>query len=312
MTTGVAGEGAVLNRTALAQYQAKREKWMRWYSLDEHEPNSIERQIASMVFLDMTYCILAEARIDTDGASVAAASGFLANFLDHGYVATQVLAIRRLLDNRSDVISVRRLLKDIKKSRHLLTREIYVSHDGLPYDFEGFLHCHSNAVGTLGLSTPLEGAAFIASSRHRNFDLLCGSLAPNRKRDDIINKRVFERLEEWLDTTVAEKLNDLSNRFFAHASEMNSVGSLACSDILLADISEAQRSIIRVEQAITDLLLCIGEKRDVVPRPPIGFLRGLDRPYSAAGAIAGLEEKWRQLAAEKNSWRSGIAEDLFG
>lgn len=54
-----------------------------------------------------------------------------------GYVATQVLAIRLLVDNRGeDVISLRKLLKDVRSNYVLFTRENYVCFDGLPYDYE--------------------------------------------------------------------------------------------------------------------------------------------------------------------------------
>ncbi len=42
----------------------------------------------------------------------------------NGHVATQVLAIRRLMDNGgSDIISLRRLVKDLQSNFHLFTRE---------------------------------------------------------------------------------------------------------------------------------------------------------------------------------------------
>jgi hypothetical protein len=82
---------------------------------------------------------LAVARQKTDEESVVSAqSGLLAHFLDQGYVATQVLAIRRLLDSRKDVFSLRRLLDNITTHQHLITREIYVCNDGLPYDSEAW------------------------------------------------------------------------------------------------------------------------------------------------------------------------------
>ena len=52
-------------------------------------------------------------------------------------MATQVLAIRRLMDDgNSDVISLRRPVKDIRRDFALFTRENYVCFDGLPYDYE--------------------------------------------------------------------------------------------------------------------------------------------------------------------------------
>jgi hypothetical protein len=65
----------------------------------------------------------------------------LAEALFDGHVATQVLAIRRLMDDRNtDIISLRRLVKDLRHSWTLFTRENYVCFDGLPYDYEAVQH----------------------------------------------------------------------------------------------------------------------------------------------------------------------------
>ena len=50
------------------------------------------------------------------------------------------------------------------------------------------------------------------------------------------------------------------------------------SGIALADVDEVHRALVRVERAITDLLLFIGVYRDVVPMPPLGLLKGLEQP----------------------------------
>lgn len=75
-------------------------------------PNNIQQQIFSMIFLDMTYRIVTEPRRDANtDLKFAAKSGLLSHLLDQGYVATQVLAVRRLLGKRKGVISLRRLLR---------------------------------------------------------------------------------------------------------------------------------------------------------------------------------------------------------
>ncbi|MGA7925661.1 MAG: hypothetical protein WCA20_06660 [Candidatus Sulfotelmatobacter sp.] len=129
----------VVDREALVLYRVKRYEWLSWYELRKGDPNTIQQQLFSMMFLDLAYRTLAFARQKTDEDSVVSAqSGLLAHFLDQGYVATQVLAIRRLLDGRKDVFSLRRLLDDITKHQHLITREIYVCNDGLLFDSEGW------------------------------------------------------------------------------------------------------------------------------------------------------------------------------
>src|SRR5258708_4592601 len=41
----------VKDRTALIEYRAKRDEWLRWHELDKDEPNSIQQQLFSMHFL---------------------------------------------------------------------------------------------------------------------------------------------------------------------------------------------------------------------------------------------------------------------
>src|SRR4051794_36993725 len=111
----------VVDRQALALYRDKRYEWLSWYELRKGDPNTIQRQIFEMIFLDLAYRTLALPRQKTDDSpTVAAQAGLLAHLLDQGYVANQILAIRRMLDHRDDVVSVRRLLDDITENRKLL------------------------------------------------------------------------------------------------------------------------------------------------------------------------------------------------
>ena len=300
------------NKEALALYRAKRYEWLSWYELRNDEPNTIQRQLFSMMFLDLAYRTLALAREQTDtDLAVSAQSGLLAHFLDQGYVATQVLAIRRLLDGRKDVFSLRRLLDDITKHQHLITREIYVCHDGLPYDSEGW---HSLPQGVvekiLGIEAP-EFENFVRSQeRHKAFDRLSGISPEARQREDFIRKEVFQELNSWLANSAAEKIIRLSNKFFAHAATPGSRGSLADSGITLAEVDEVHRALVQVERAITDILLFIAVHRDVVPMPPLDLLKGLDQPYTSTDSITKMDELWHQLAAERNQWSKGIADLL--
>jgi len=302
----------VVDHQALALYRDKRYEWLSWYELRKGDPNTIQQQFFSMMFLDLAYRTLAVARQKTDeGSAVSAQSGLLAHFLDQGYVATQVLAIRRLLDRSKDVFSLRRLLDDIGKHRPLITREIYVCNDGLPYDSEAWQSLPLGVEGKIwGIEAPEFGKYLSSRVRHETFDHLSGVSATARQRGDLIREVVFQKLNKWLTNSSAEKLIRLSNKFFAHAATQDSRGSLAYSGIALADVDEVQRALVRVERAITDLLLFIGVHRDVVPMPPLGLLKGLEHPYASAASITKMDQLWDQLVAERNQWAKGITEAL--
>jgi len=85
---------------------------------------------------------------------------------------------------------------------------------------------------------------------------------------------------------------------------------VAATGIALADVDEVHRALVRVERAITDLLLFIGVHRDVVPMPPLGLFKGLEQPYASPDAITKMDTLWDQLAAERDQWAKGIAEEF--
>src|SRR5271163_1931904 len=127
------------NKEKLAQYRQHWLKWMSWYEHRPDEPHSIESQIHQMIFNDLTYRAGVSVRSSIPNeVPISARSPTLAYLIDRGYFFSQVLAIQKLLDDGSDVISVRRFLKDIRRNRAVITREVYVSGDGLPYDFNSW------------------------------------------------------------------------------------------------------------------------------------------------------------------------------
>jgi hypothetical protein len=123
----------VTDRRALESYRAKRATWLSWINADEH--HAIWDVLSGMVWTDVSFRALTQFAIDAENSALH--NTLLTEALIGGHVATQVLAIRRLVDNRGDdVISLRKLIKDIRSHFGLFTRENYVCFDGLPYDYE--------------------------------------------------------------------------------------------------------------------------------------------------------------------------------
>jgi hypothetical protein len=303
----------VLSSTRLTEYRKERAKWLGWYEYRKDEPNNIEGQIIRMIFLDMGYRVLMMPRGEPpQDANIAARNGLLGASLDIGYAATQVLAIRRLLDGRPDVTSLQRLLSDLKKNRSLITRENYVAWDGKPYDPNGWQSLPpSPEIQIYGAEAPGLYGYVISKVRHELFDKLSGVSATKRSRTDLIRVALFDKLKGWLRSVEAEKLILLSHKFYAHAADANSLGSLANAGVLLSDIEKAQKAIVRVERAITDDILFIGVARAVVGMQPLGFLKGLDAPYVTTETIAKMDAHWDELEAERNTWSKGYESDLY-
>jgi hypothetical protein len=298
------------DREALELYREKRYEWLSWYELRDGERNTIQHQIFEMMFYDLAYRTLVVPRQKTD-SMVSAQSGLLTRVLDEGYVAMQILFIRRMLDADKNVFSIRRLLDDITEHRLLITREIYVCHDGLPYNPNSWQGLPQEPMmKCLGIEAPGLGNYLSSKYRHEKFDSLSGISQDQRKRSDRIRTGVFQELKKWLTSSSADKLIRLGNKFFAHAATPDSRGSLQYSGISFVDVDNVQRALVRVERAITDFLLFVGIARDVVPMPPLGLLKGLDAPYTTGDMIQKMEDRWDELVTERNQWSNGIAEDL--
>lgn len=286
----------VKDHSALVEFRRKREEWLsRLWSEDYH---ALERQLIRMIQFDMAYRVLVEARRGSDEAtSGAALNGLLACFLDHCYVETQVLAVGRLTDRRKDVISIRSLLDDVRGHCHLLTRENYVAHDGLPYE--------PRFGSSAGLTTTAsaEGENLTSLIRHQRFDQLSGVSPDRRSRSDSIRCRVFKTIEDYLDEADDDGLKKLRNKFIAHAASPSSRGPavyIGPSFEILEKVANAHRQALYALREIGSLLARF-EKADPVPHPHLGFLNGLDQPYSCV-AIADLQRKWDELSHERRKW----------
>jgi hypothetical protein len=303
----------VFDFTKLRRYKAKRKEWLDWYGFQKGEPNSIEGQIVQMTFEDMSYRMMTKPRVEApQDVNISARSLLLAHMLDVGYAARQVLAIRRLLDKGSHVMSMQRLLNNIKANRHLITRENYVAHDGKPYDPDGYESLPASPdIQMFGVDAPVFFGYLMSGERHKVFDKLSGVPAANRSRTDLISEKIFDRLESWLRSAEAEKLVTLSHKFFAHAADAATRGNLTHASFPFSDVEKAQRAIVRVERAITDDILFIGVAREVVASEPLGFLNRLDSPYVTTEMIAKMDAHWDELKAERNTWSKGYENDLY-
>ena len=116
-----AEECDVLDKERLRQFRDKRGEWISW--LRGHDPHSIWRQITTILWDDVLFRTANDLRrqaLDHPSENVGFNDAVLRLF-DAGFVATQVTAIRRLTDRQpkdrtKGVISLRRLVADIRVS----------------------------------------------------------------------------------------------------------------------------------------------------------------------------------------------------
>ena len=119
-------------RSALIRFRDKRHEWMSWLETDEH--HAIWQTPHATVWTDVAFNAPRGFAEDDENALN---NPLIVEALLKGHLATQVLAIRRLMeDTPKERLSLRKLVTDLKRHRALFTRENYVCHDGLPYDYQ--------------------------------------------------------------------------------------------------------------------------------------------------------------------------------
>ena len=299
-------------RPQVRRFRERLAVWKEWLSEDEH---SIWTQIRRMLWADMVFRTINECRrmAIEDSSGNIQQNAAIASFIDEGYVANQLLAIRRLTekDTRGDAISLLRILEDMKSNADLFTREVYVCHDGLPFDTtparkRELERSARNAKRNGGVSfgyLPMRGPeAFIAAERMQNhFDRLIGASGGAWLRDDKLDPKVFSDLRRNLDCCLS--INRYASKYIAHAADAGSRGELNRGErrITLNRLEVCQRAICKVAAYVHGPLLFIGSV-GLVPLPPFQHLRGLEKAWIGENDLDKIHEYWKSRASEIEAW----------
>lgn len=304
----------VVNKFLLQTFRTKYSEWIEWYADDPH--HSICDQISSMMWNDAAYRSLNEARrFASEQNPSASRNGMLGEFLDRGYVSTQILDLYKItekspLSGPKAVISLRRLIDDMAANRHLLTRENFVSFDGLPFDCDAAREAYYSSLSTEEMRSPhwlpMKGPQGWGMSErvHAAFDQLSGVDPKNRKRHDIMNEKVFQTLSSWLDAPILETLRTHRNKYIGHAADAVSrqVKPLSRLGVSLNEIAEAQRIVIRVANGIGSTVLYHHGVGSPVPTPQFDVFENFDLPLVPEKHMQDLSEWWDAHEREREAW----------
>jgi hypothetical protein len=271
----------VQNKDALRAYREKSAIWYQWFRTDEH--HAIWPQIYSMLVSDITFRTIAYAA-DHDKES-ALHNQLVRQAFTQGYLATQGLAIRRLTDKDRNVVSVPRLLRDVKDNIRLITREVYVAGTGESYDDD-----------------------FRAQMR---FDRISGTRPDRRRRDDRIPIRIIDTIAGWLDIPEIEQVVDWSHKFLAHAADFqrNPVDPSALIPTM-EKIAAAQKAIVLVTEAIWAYVLDMPGHMAIIPVYQFSKFWRFDQFVSSeiVDEAAGI---WNALEEERNGWTQDVHKRLL-
>jgi hypothetical protein len=271
-----------------------------------------------MVWTDVSYRTLRQLVIGQEDRNETGClhNTLIAEQIIQGYVARQVLGIRRLLDKTSGVISLRRLLIDMRSNWPLFTRENYVCHDGLPYDCDAVMVREMAAragKGAFWASTTGPEAWGTSRMAHEQFDRLAGIDPGKRTREDRLPKTLLGTIEGWLDGSGAEELADWSHAYLAHAGGPDRRKQIEEGLVTADKISEAIKTLVRVTEGLSaHVLFAGGRLNGLVSVAQFDQFEHLDEPAVQPGHLGEAPGGWDALSRERDAYAAGVEEELVG
>ncbi len=221
-----------------------------------------------------------------------------------GFLTHQVLLMQKVVDRSLGVISLRNLHKSIQKNRHAITREIYVSGFGCPYEWETALtHSQAECAPEFPISNHAAfGSAMRSSELHKRFDAMSGKEPHQRRREDFISTEYLDSIDNLFKIDALNSLQSLRNNYVAHASEQIALSGAIKPTLSFDDIDTIHQQILLIESILVDQLLSYGVARDVMPHAPLTLMKGLDQPFMSKESATLAEQEFRKTSAEKRSW----------
>lgn len=303
-------ECRVSDKKGLECYRAKRTAWVNW--LDNDEYHAIWPVISQMVWNEVAFNTLAKIA-DADGES-ALNNALVTEVILNGHVAMQVLSIRRLTETNKGVLSLSRLLQDIRRHRKLLTRENYVAFDGLPYDYEEVEeeHFRTHGSGMRWLDRTGPGAFGAARMAHEQFDRLSGISPDQRKRDDRIPAKLIDTIERWITDCGAKDIAAWSHPYLAHAGTPASRQAVACFRVNGAKIGSATKGLARAAEAVSAYLLySSGRMNSLMATPQFNQFDLLANAVLKSSKRVDPSLVWDTLASEYDGSLGEVEQNLI-
>ncbi len=289
----------VHDKKKLALFINKRKEWQRLL-LDSSHP-SVYKQVTHILWNDAIFRKFNEARrltIERNSPNFSL-NGPLLRILDEEFVVFQVMAIRRLTDRKfrdpqKAIISLIRLIDDIKEHKNLLTRENYICCEGTVYAEPDSMDDLSNWVDW--------------KRKQSNFDIMSSISEDKRDRLDKINISLINRLEENL--KVCKVIRKYANKFIAHASDPQTNPEMSEKEkkITLDKLDECYRAIARTASFLGAVLL-YEYPLGGIPTPQYDNLKNLDKAMISKADMHKLRMFWKERFQEVDDWDNNLWPD---
>ena len=298
-------------------FEQRRKLWLD--GLTGQDRNSISRQITSLLWYAAAFEVVNESRRlapppETPGAEPDAVqlSGMLHDLIDFGFVVSQKVGVRRLLDGSSEIDHPKRgvyslvaLLNDMEKHAPLITRKHVFASERLSYDcaalrreFDRIRNQQRASQRAYALPHDLDPSR--CEYRHRQIDWFAGVSPEQRSEDDCVRPDVFQSLRTRVETA-GQKIKESVNKYVAHAATPESRGAAKADAVTLGDLREAQRAIGEVANFLSIDVLG-GPQLGFLPIPQFDQFEYIDRPLVKASAIPHLRDVWDQFEQQVHGW----------
>jgi hypothetical protein len=242
-------------------------------------------------------------------------NGAVHYLIDKCFFNNQLMIIRRLTDKKKDVVSLCKLLNQMKGNCKYLTRRNYfmiLQERGYEYDYSETKKKHDEYVKKnlrMGevIAIP-KGLDWEKSERfHSVFDKLSKSSCGNRKPEDIIDSSFFDKLIDELDC--CENLRDHVDYFVAHSLKPEKIEKIDNKAIRVTfyHLWEAQQIICKITHFVGLYLLGITDY-GLLPFPYGSFLQYIDEPLITKEDKSKLREEENKFRNDIRSWKIDIAD----
>lgn len=256
------------------QLQVYRQTLLRWHKWMFDQRKGIWVIIQQLLLNDAIFRMINQARGMYDDQT-----GFNWLFLesyDFSFIRTQLVMMRSIaLDNKGDIISLRKLVDNIRKHECLITRENFVCYDGFAFD---------------------DLSIWQVDKRHNLFDII--SNTPNRRnRKDLLAKNFVEKLDKNLSNCLS--LLEIINRNITH-NEISKTNSNKSISISLDKLDSCYKEICQLATLISSTFL--NEGISLIPSIPYPASKDFDKPWVLADRLSDLNQFWSDRASEVNKW----------
>lgn len=300
-----------VRRAVLKEYRTFRRKCLE--CLHGAADTSVTNQISDLAWHTAVFRTLNEARRIEPDHSV---NGALWELTTAGYASLMTLGIRKLVDKNPKTDSVWNLISTIERRPELLTREMFVCYDGLPYDYEAVKNADYASLdlrgGGLARRYPTRGPKAWGTSEmmHSAFDKLSDNTT-KRKRSDKIQPSILAVAKKHLSHPAIEKVRTFANGRVAHAQRISET-SRPVPIATYNEIDNALQQIVRVVSVVSSTIFYNEAIGSVVPIPQFDVLESLDQAWVTAENISKLHKYWDELSETMNSWTEYGDDDFLG